>query len=174
MREGDTRVSLAHARSLFRPLLPSAGTLGARDFSSAVSGFCQVFMGGPLWAAMGRPWAIEDFVQEIGRAGRDGRKAVSALFYQGKHLRKCEKAVNRYAKESTCLRNLLMSEFEELNNTVGNHSCCLSCHLKCLCSDTKCNIDIPFTHHISQVRGSSKESLKKRKTTVQQRVLLEE
>lgn len=89
-------------------------------------------------------------------------------------MRKCEKAVKRYAKENTCLRNLLMSEFEELNSTVGNHSCCLSCHLKCLCSDTKCNIDIPFTQHISQVRGSSKESLKKRKTTLPQRVLLEE
>ena len=93
----------------------------------------------------GPPRNIEDFVQGIGRAGRDGRKAVSALFYQGKHLRKCEKAVKRYAKESTCLRNLLMSEFEELNNPVGDQSCCLSCHLKCLCSDTKCNIDIPFT-----------------------------
>ena len=89
-------------------------------------------------------------------------------------MRKCEKAVKRYAKESTCLRNLLMSEFEELNNTVGDHSCCLSCHLKCLCSDTKCNIDIPFTHHISQLRGSSRGSLKKTKTTLQQRVLLEE
>ena len=122
----------------------------------------------------GPPRNIEDFVQEIGRAGRDGRKVVSALFYQGKHLRKCEKAVKRYAKESTYLRNLLMSEFEELNNTVGDHSCCLSCHLKCLCSDTKCNIDIPFTHHSYQVRGSSKESLKKRKTTLQQRLLLEE
>ena len=104
----------------------------------------------------GPPRNIEDFVHEIGRVGRNGRKAVSALFYQGKHLRKCEKAVKRYAKENTCLRNLLMSEFEELNSTVGNHSCCLSCHLKCLCSDTKCNIDIPFTQHISQVRGSSK------------------
>lgn len=31
----------------------------------------------------GPPRNIEDFVHEIGRVGRDGRKAVSALFYQG-------------------------------------------------------------------------------------------
>ena len=42
-REGDTRVSLSRVRSFLRPLLTSA-TLGARDFSSAVSGFCQVFI----------------------------------------------------------------------------------------------------------------------------------
>ena len=42
-REGDTRVSLSCVRSFLRPLLTSA-TLGARDFSSAVSGFCQVFI----------------------------------------------------------------------------------------------------------------------------------
>ena len=36
----------------------------------------------------GPPRCIEDFVQEIGRAGRDGEKAVSALFFQGKHPKK--------------------------------------------------------------------------------------
>ena len=81
----------------------------------------------------GPPRCIEDFVQEIGRAGRDGEKAVSALFFQGKHLKKCDKGVKAYVKANTCLRNILLEEFEE-KVTGGNHSCCLWCHLNCHCS----------------------------------------
>ena len=120
----------------------------------------------------GPPRSIEDFVQEIGRAGRDGRNAVSALFFQGKHLRKCGKSIIKYAKDTTCLRNHLMAEFEN-TKTTGDHNCCLSCHLNCRCGEDKCNIDIPFTHHTAQARGLSKANVKKRKTTLQQRMLLE-
>ena len=34
----------------------------------------------------GPPLSIEDFVQETGCAGQDGKNAVSALLFQGKHL----------------------------------------------------------------------------------------
>lgn len=122
----------------------------------------------------GPPRSIEDFVQEIGRAGRDGKSAVSALLYQGKHLRKCDKSVQMYVKDNRCLRDLLMAEFEETKTTQGDHNCCLSCHLNCQCVDEKCNIDIPLMHHTAQGRGLSKETLQKRKTTLQQRMLLDE
>ena len=122
----------------------------------------------------GPPRSIEDFVQEIGRAGRDGKNAVSALLFQGKHLRKCDTSIQKYAKEKTCLRNLLLSEFDETKTSGSDHSCCLSCHLNCSCSEEKCDIDFPLTHHVAQARGLSKPALKKRKTTLQQRMLLEE
>ena len=58
----------------------------------------------------GPPRSTEDFIQEI---GRDREKAVSALFFQGKHLKKCDKAVKAYVKANTCLRNIVLEEFEE-------------------------------------------------------------
>lgn len=75
----------------------------------------------------------EDVYINSGRAGRDREKAVSALFFQRKHLKKCDKGVKAYVKANTCLRNILLEEFEE-EVTGGNHSCCLSCHLNCHCS----------------------------------------
>lgn len=39
----------------------------------------------------GPPRQIEDFVQEIGGAGRDDKPAVSILLYTGIYLKKCEK-----------------------------------------------------------------------------------
>ena len=123
----------------------------------------------------GPPRTMEDFVQEIGRAGRDGKSAVSALLYQGKQLRTCDKSVQKYAKDgSCCLRNILMAEFEETKTTLGDHNCCLSCHLNCQCDDQKCTFEIPLTHHNAHAQALSKEPLRKRKTTLQQRILLEE
>ena len=122
----------------------------------------------------GPPRCIEDFVQEIGRAGRDGEKAVSALFFQGKHLKKCDKAVKAYVKANTCLRNILLEEFEE-KVTSGNHTCCLSCHLNCHCSsEEKCEVDVPFQHHTICFSAKKSADMPKRKTTLEQRKLLEQ
>ena len=46
----------------------------------------------------GPPQHIEDFVQEIGRAGRDNLQATSVLLYCGTQMRKCDKAMKQYAK----------------------------------------------------------------------------
>ena len=99
---------------------------------------------------------------------------MSALLFQGKHLRKCDKSIQKYAKDKTCLRNPLLSEFDETKTSGSDHTCCLSCHLNCSCSEEKCDIDFPLTHHVAQARGLSRSASKKRKTTLQQRMLLEE
>ena len=48
-----------------------------------LQGICQVIHYGP-------PREVDYFVQEIGRAGRDGKPARSLLLFHGLHLKKCE------------------------------------------------------------------------------------
>jgi len=60
----------------------------------------------------GPPRQPDDFLQEIGRADRDGQHARSILFYTGGHLRKCDKNIVDFAKSlDRCLR-LILKEFE--------------------------------------------------------------
>lgn len=119
----------------------------------------------------GPPRCTEDFIEEI---GRDGEKAVSALFFQGEHLKKCDKAVKAYVKANTCLRNIVLEEFEE-KVTSGNHTCCLSCHLNCHCSSKeKCEVHVPFQHHTICFSAKKSTGVPKRKTTLEQCNLLEQ
>ena len=119
----------------------------------------------------GPPRCTEDFIEEI---GRDGEKAVSALFFQGEHLKKCDKAVKAYVKANTFLRNIVLEEFEE-KVTSGNHTCCLSCHLNCHCSSKeKCEVHVPFQHHTICFSAKKSTGVPKRKTTLEQCNLLEQ
>ena len=77
-------------------------------------------------------------------------------------------------KGNTCLRNILLQEFEE-KATGGNHTCCLSCHLNCHCSsEEKCEVDVPFQHHTTCLFAKKSAVVPKSKTTLEQRKLLEQ
>ena len=87
---------------------------------------------------------VDDFVQEIGRAGRDGKPARSLLLFHGLHLKKCEPIMKEYAKtENKCLRKLLLSEFEATSmDSKEAHDCCVVCHSKCQCVGQVCQVDL--------------------------------
>lgn len=93
----------------------------------------------------GPPHQMEDFVQEIGRAGRDGREAQSILLFTGAHLRKCEQAIKDYAQsDAVCLRKILLEKFgEKTSETMGTHECCIVCHLKRKCDGINCLVEVP-------------------------------
>lgn len=61
----------------------------------------------------GTPNNIEDYLQQIGRAGRDSQPCTAKLLY-GKHLMKnSSKSIIEYCTRSTaCRRSLLFSEFD--------------------------------------------------------------
>lgn len=93
----------------------------------------------------GPPRQMEDFVQEISRAGRDGKPAKSILLYTGLHLKKCEQTVKDYAKtETVCLRKIMLSKFAaKESGTLDHHDCCCICHKTCNCSGQGCKVLIP-------------------------------
>ena len=57
------------------------------------------------------PSTLEEYVQEMGRCGRDG-EASQAILYQGKHTAHATLIVKNYADNtSLCRRRLLFRDF---------------------------------------------------------------
>ena len=80
----------------------------------------------------GPPRHIDDFIQEIGRAGRDNLPAMSILMSNGKLLRKCDSNIKLFASNSEqCFREILLAQFATSfmpHDTL--HNCCTVCHKK--------------------------------------------
>ena len=98
----------------------------------------------------GPPREVEEFLQEIGRAGRDGNSAQAVLLFHGHHLKNCDKAITDYCNSTSgCLRKQLLSSFEEtdlehLSSETDSHNCCLHCHKECDCiGENKCQVELP-------------------------------
>ena len=94
----------------------------------------------------GPPREMEDFVQQIGRAGRDGKPSMAVLLYNGHHLRNCDQNIKDYcSSNSGCLRKLLLAECFPLEaKTEPDHDCCVHCHKDCLCEGEEgCSVSIP-------------------------------
>lgn len=59
----------------------------------------------------GPPKNPEAYVQESGRAGRDGKPSISHIIYQGLLLTHVEREMKTYVKTSSCRREILMRHF---------------------------------------------------------------
>ncbi len=92
----------------------------------------------------GPPSDSEMYVQETGRAGRDGGPAVATLYYNQLDLKtsRTNEAIRIYCQNTTqCRRLLLMSQFDDtasIEPPSRLHLCCDICAHKCLCED--CNV----------------------------------
>lgn len=115
---------------------------------------------------------MEDFVQQIGRTGRDGKTSKAVLLYNGHHLRNCDQNIKDYcSSNSGCLRKLLLAELGPLEpETELDHDCCVHCHKDCLCEgEVGCSVSIP---DIPPEEIKPSIQLKQRDVTKEQRALL--
>ena len=85
----------------------------------------------------GAPATVTEYVQETGRAGRDGNPAVALLYYgnPGKHV---DQYIKSYGENSTsCRRHLLFQQFlfYTQEHSLTGCRCCDVCAKTCTCDN---------------------------------------
>ena len=87
----------------------------------------------------GVPSDVETYIQETGRAGRDGLPATATLYYAGKDMMgtRVNEQMREYCKlKSGCRRKFLLWDVDkdmELDVFVTGCSCCDLCAKSCNC-----------------------------------------
>ncbi len=111
---------------------------------------------------------IENYIQETGRAGRNGAQAVAFLLYNGILLNHVESDIKSYViKDDKCRRKALLMHFEEDPATQQVlHLCCDYCASKCECGTPECGKLTTFPLDESVTEPESK--LRSRDATSQQ------
>lgn len=90
----------------------------------------------------GPPSDVESYLQEVGRAGRDGQQSEALLLFHGRQLHHCTPEMLEYLKSTSCRRSKLLELFDK--GTIihsfsrEKHLCCDVCALDCTCEAINC------------------------------------
>ncbi|XP_064597962.1 uncharacterized protein LOC135464467 [Liolophura sinensis] len=84
----------------------------------------------------GPPGTVDDYLQQIGRAGRDGQQAHAVLLFHGKHLRNLDGALRCVVRNlDNCIREILLEGFPGETQPINDkHLCRNICASKCNCA----------------------------------------
>ena len=121
----------------------------------------------------GPPREMEDYMQALGRAGRDGADSHSLILYHGKQLVWVSDQMRNYVNTVTCRRVKLLYLFDEeqVKPLSPGHRCCDVCAKFCTCDETSCNgrpsmmethADKVPAHRERSVSNAQKQELKTR------------
>ena len=122
----------------------------------------------------GPPREMEEFVQQIGRAGRDSKTSKAVLLFTGHHLRNCDQTINDYCSTTSgCLRKLMLADFGNTDySTITCGHDCLHCHMDCLCEGKDgCTVKLP---DLREVQAKPDSPVQGRKVSKEHRKLLGE
>jgi len=104
------------------------------------------------------------YVQEVGRAGRDGYPAVATLYFNNADVASNVKGLSdemrEYCKVKTCLRQYICSHLGHQNVSVhSQHDCCDICRKACMCEICQTELEVEIEHISLTPRSSVSNEL---------------
>lgn len=112
----------------------------------------------------GSPNSVDDYLQQIGRAGKTGEQSHAVLMYSAQQLRNIDASMLVVLKNNdSCIRELCLNEFgQKKGEFAQGHLCCNICAVACKCGHCEFSQeeDIPEEEEEGQLtRAVSSDSI---------------